>query len=150
LAAAKNAMGTGFAKDVSSPVVRAWFKDHTAPMNGLADDLPTFKAPLTTRQYVVADSACKRLMRVVKEAHRASAIPNRAAQQNWTNALSSFAAAATNCLNGVDKRDQSLLAMVPSETRTAGNWLSLLVFDRPLPASKPFGTPSVSISSGAF
>jgi hypothetical protein len=148
LAAAKATIGAGFAKDIT-PADWAWFKDHAALIDALVNRVPTFTKPPASSQYAAIRTKCTDLMQAVKEADLTSAIPSQSAQRDWTKALSSFTDVANDCLDGIHSRDQPLLAQVAPEARTAGNWLSLLVFGKPLPASEPYGTHSVQTSPGA-
>jgi hypothetical protein len=122
----------GYAADKSDPTTVAWFKTHTAVVQGLGS-APTITT--TNPNYSAMSAGCLSFSDNLAAAKHLPKIPQPSAQALWAYAIRQFASADAFCSAGVVNKSISDLTNAATEYTDGHQTLAYLIFGTPIPKS---------------
>jgi hypothetical protein len=118
----------GFATDKSQPATEHWFTAHTTVISALGNR-PAFSLAANP-DYSELSAECVSFEDTYIAAKQLPAIPDSQAQQLWTDALTNFRNAVSDCEGGVLHKNIPLFKDANSELSAGGSTISLLIFGK--------------------
>jgi hypothetical protein len=127
-----NAASSGSSTSVANNAAGTaqWVAKNRMVLTNLGDDLgslvTTLPAAVSSRSFSTVTAGCQKLAADVATAKTLPAIPNSAAQKEWSSLLSKLDTASQDCANGVSQSSTQLISQADMKiSRSQGKLTSL-------------------------